>query len=106
MIKSHYRRKPMRSHPTRQPEAWRRRKPEEVLPDLSGQLGTRPGSQRCVATNLTTGDCKQARMHDSGYCFYHEKLRLGLMEPSGELYPVWPLPVGGYVLLRERQEAA
>lgn len=71
------------------------------------------GSQRCHAVGLERGDCRQRRQPDSRYCYYHDKLQKGLTSPSVPLpeesdqrdgmalYPVWPLPEGGYVLLDE-----
>lgn len=92
----------------------------DALPDFTVEdYGVRmPGGQRCHAIGLPTGDCRQAKEPDSEYCYYHDKLQLGLMEPSVPtaqswgpawthdldgiaLYPVWPLPAEGYVLLED-----
>lgn len=45
------------------------------------------------------GECPDRRWPGSCYCYYHTKLQQGLCEPETDLYPVKPLPVGGYVLL-------
>lgn len=50
-------------------------------------------------TDLERGDCPQERTTTSSFCYYHEKLVDGLTEPTGELYPVWPIPAEGYVLV-------
>lgn len=65
-------------------------------------LGRKPGNQRCGAIGLEKGDCQQSARRGHVYCNYHEKLSLGLMEPSAPIYPVWPLPPFGYVLIKER----
>jgi hypothetical protein len=51
-----------------------------------------PGSQRCNALGLQLADCQEVRTTDSIYCYYHEKVRSGLLEPTAPVYPVWPLP--------------
>lgn len=87
-------------------QLWRPRRASDVLPAISTALGQRPGSQRCWALGLLRGDCPQPNIRGEAYCFYHMKLYRGQMEPSGELYPVWPLPQGGYVLVETKKEAA
>lgn len=86
------------------PSAWRRRETHEVLPDLDSPYGgVIPGAKRCMAVGLgfnREGDCASYRWPGSSYCYYHTKIQLGLCEPESNLYPVQPLPVGGYVLLQ------
>lgn len=91
---------------------------EDVLPPLTyDEWGSSvPSRARCHAIGLEKGDCRQARTPDSLYCYYHDKLQRGVLDPSvptpedlavGDnrpgmaLYPVWPLPAGGYVLETE-----
>ena len=51
-------------------------------------------------------DCPQGRLHGKPYCYYHDKLLDGLMEPeSTDPYPVWPLPATGYLPI-SREAAA
>lgn len=67
-------------------------KPGEELPDMEVSTHTRKGHARCAAVGLYFGDCTQPHTGTSIYCYYHDKLRRGLTEPTGDLYPVWPLP--------------
>jgi hypothetical protein len=70
-----------------------------------------PSERRCHAIGLEKGDCRQERLPDSRYCYYHDKLQRGVTHPSVPtpedprdgmaLYPVWPLPEDGYFLLTE-----
>lgn len=50
------------------------------------------GERRCNALGLLRGDCQGTRVADSVYCYYHAKVAAGLLEPTGSLYSVWPLP--------------
>lgn len=52
------------------------------------------------------GDCDHDAWRGRAYCYYHEKVRLGLLDPSAEIYPVWPLPAKGYVIISDRRVAA
>lgn len=83
---------------------WRGRKASDKFADLlvSGS-GTLHGRWRCAATDLYQGDCQQRHWHDSAYCYYHRKLKDGLLSPSFDGYPVFPLPEKGYII---EQEAA
>lgn len=68
---------------------------------------------RCSATGLLLGDCDQQRFGESPYCYYHEKIACGHIDTfvaknaslaweevsPRSVYPVYPLPVVGYVLL-------
>lgn len=65
--------------------------PQEVALNYFGHAH-RPGSQRCNALGLQRGDCQQPRLIESIYCYYHDKLASGVMEPTAPVYPVWPLP--------------
>lgn len=64
----------------------------EGLPDLERSSGPLRGHRRCAAVGLTRGDCQQPHVADSIYCYYHDKLHRGMTEPTGKLYPAWPLP--------------
>lgn len=87
--------------------AYRERKPGEVLPpQLDRQGGPRPGEQRCGAVGLMRGDCDQSAPLGAIYCYYHEKLRSGLIEPSAPIYPVWPFPANGYIVVRDERQVA
>lgn len=88
--------------------AWRERYYGEVLPDQEdrGELGARAGDQRCGAIGLMRGDCDHGSWRGRVYCYYHEKVRLGLLEPTAEIYPVWPLPANGYVIVSDRRRRA
>lgn len=94
--------------------------------------GPVPGELRCSAIGLHAGDCSQRHIDGSRYCAYHEKVRTGIItsflvtnsagtyvdtERVGEgaswqevspssIYPVWPLPEKGYVLLDREVELA
>jgi hypothetical protein len=86
---------------------------EDILPDLTyEEHGVRiRGTRRCHAIGLEMGDCRQASIEGSHYCYYHDKLQRGVITPSVPapeeadqrdgmaLYPTWPLPREGYVLL-------
>lgn len=78
------------------------------------------GERRCSAIGLHNGDCSQQRTNHSRYCYYHDKVQTGVIstfqgtsstggwhdaEPR-DLYPVWPLPINGYVLLERELLAA
>ena len=78
---------------------WRPRTASDVLPDLPTAVGTRSGKDRCGVVGLMRGDCPQPRWKKNPLCYYHMKLARSLMDPSAELYPVWPIPKTGYVLL-------
>ena len=108
---------------------WRRRNESDgALPNLVTTTGFVAGQNRCLATNLLRGDCPMHRRPDSSYCYYHQKLAKGLLEPhistvrvereefdqrTGrrivrnrivaqtrvDCYPVYPLPTEGYILL-------
>lgn len=84
---------------------WRPRNGAEVLPALDSPYGgSVPGHRRCLAIGLgltEKSDCCQERWDGSVYCYYHTKVRTGLLEAESHLYPVWPLPRTGYVLLEE-----
>jgi len=86
---------------------YRERRPTDApLPDVELWSGrTIKGSLRCQVIGLPRGDCEQERWRDSAYCFYHDKLQRGLTEPTAESYPVWPLPLSGYVFTDEPIEA-
>lgn len=59
----------------------------------------RRSSERCHAVGLVRGDCEQHRAPGSVYCYYHDKVQAGTLEPSAPgVYPILPLPVGGYVM--------
>lgn len=63
--------------------------------------GVLKGKDRCRGVKLERGDCPFARWPGSAYCYYHDKLFTGLTEPSAPVYPVWPLPKNGYVILED-----
>lgn len=92
----------LRRNPVQQ-LSFRERKPnDKVLPDLDLSTGiTRKGEDRCGVIGLPAGPCRGAHVPGSAYCFYHDKLQKGLTEPTAQTYPVWPLPLNGYVLLEE-----
>lgn len=58
----------------------------------------RRSRERCHAIGLLRGDCEVHRHTDSLYCYYHDKVQRGLLEPTARVYPVFPLPAEGYVL--------
>lgn len=75
---------------------------------------------RCAARGLILGDCCERQSQDSVYCYYHSKVQRGVISthlaknsngawveaaPSN-VYPVWPLPATGYVLLEDERLAA
>lgn len=94
----------------------------DVLPPLTHEehgVGV-PSNRRCHAIGLENGDCRSPRVapslerpEGSLYCYYHDKLARGVCEPSVPspeeadqrdgmaLYPTWPLPEDGYVLMTE-----
>ncbi len=87
--------------------SWRPRRGDEVLPALSTAVGIRPGSQRCLAIDLKEGDCQQPNLRGKAYCYYHDKVYTGLMEPTSQyLYPVFPLPETGYVTVENGARGA
>lgn len=89
----------------KQLEARERRAGDDPLPDLpmyDGQV--LKGEDRCGAIFLLRGDCRERRRSDSAYCMYHDKLQKGLTEPTAKVYPVWPLPEKGYVLLEDVEQ--
>ena len=100
MFLKRFRKREIRNRGPEPQQRWRRRtRGDEQLPKLEGNYyGPVTSGQRCHATDLLLGDCKQHAPRGSDYCYYHEKLRVNLLEPSAALYPVWPLPKGGYVL--------
>lgn len=76
-----------------------------------------PGDWRCRAVGLTYGDCHQQRKTGSAYCYYHDKVQRGAITehadyPEGRpvsprtLYPVYPLPRDGYILLEREDRSA
>lgn len=75
----------------------------EPLPDL---LGGYKGSHRCNALALYRGDCPQQREPGSIYCYYHDKVQRGLLEPFVNAYPVWPLPDYPWKPLEPQKEIA
>ncbi len=103
MPSNKYKRKAVRDLPAVKQLAYRPRRPGETLADEQLSLGRLPGPQRCGAIGIGTvlpgaHDCRQVAW-GSTYCYYHEKLRKGLMEPSAPVYVVWPLPPEGYFLV-------
>lgn len=96
----------LRSRKAAEPQTWRKRRKNEELPPLTTACQTIPGHLRCRAIGLERGDCQMQRTHDSFYCYYHTALSEGLMEPDAPIYPVWPLPPKGYVLLEPEELAA
>lgn len=50
----------------------------------------------CLLDGLEKGQCRQQRWVGNAYCYYHQKLHDGLLQPSADLYPVTPLPRWGY----------
>ena len=66
----------------------------ENLPDLELSFGNgiRRGSQRCGQLGLIRGDCQEERKIGKLYCYYHDKVSSGRIEPPKEMYPSWPLP--------------
>lgn len=97
---------------------WRYRTEHDApLPDLDSSRCRLPGSQRCQVTGLYRGDCQQTRRPFDHLCYYHAKLRDGLLEPADlhygvegptgtGAYPVWPLPKRPFVLLSASELAA
>jgi hypothetical protein len=73
-----------------------------------------PGNWRCRATGLELGGCHMQRTSGSNYCYYHDKVQREVITEFADregrpvsprtVYPVWPLPSSGYVLLK--REAA
>ena len=66
------------------------------LPSLDAAYAAIPGRIRCGAHGLLRGGCYMERGRDSVYCYYHEKVALGLLDHDVATYPVFPLPVHGY----------
>ena len=66
----------------------------ENLPDLELSFGNgiRRGDKRCGQLGLIRGDCQEEHMNGKLYCYYHEKVVSGKIEPPQEMYPVWPVP--------------
>lgn len=71
----------------------------------------------CSCEGLLLGDCTEQVIEGSAYCYYHNKvlrgdityfeanMAKGIAEVSPtHYYPVWPLPVTGYVLLYPKEE--
>lgn len=85
-------------------QIYRLRTHMDEMEDIDRESGRLPGTQRCAAIGLERGDCKMHRHlrpggEVSAYCYYHDKLALGLIEPSAPVYPVFPLPAPGYVFV-------
>jgi hypothetical protein len=105
------RRRDMRTYEPIAGVAWRERRFGEVLPDQDERsgLGRRSGEQRCGAIGLgdtVIRDCDHDAWRGRVYCYYHDKVRLGMLEPTAEIYPVWPLPARGYVIINDRRAVA
>lgn len=100
------RRRPLRrSRPAPRLTARERRPSDPALPDLELWSGrTVSGDSRCHVIGLPLGDCEAERWSHSVYCFYHDKLQRGLTEPTAMTYPVWPLPLSGYIFTDEQVE--
>lgn len=65
---------------------------------LETELGAIAPERRCAAIGLERGDCKMRT--DDVYCYYHAKVAAGMLDPDEQaLYPVFPLPANGYVLV-------
>lgn len=64
----------------------------EPLEDIRNASGSLKGDQRCAAIGLIRGSCSERRSISSIYCYYHDKVRSGLITVYPDLYPVWPLP--------------
>lgn len=64
------------------------------LPDLELSFGNglRLGGLRCGQLGLIRGDCQEERRVGKLYCYYHDKVASGLIDPPKEMYPTWPLP--------------
>lgn len=100
------------------PASWRFRTEHDApLEDIYTSLGRRPGSQRCGMVGLYRGDCQEPRLHADWVCYYHAKLRDGLITPADEhhgvlgpvgtsAYPVWPIPPRPFVLLGAQEGVA
>ena len=103
-----YRRRTLINRKPTSRRPFRERRPTDApMPDLelwSG--GVVKGERRCSALGLPRGDCEQERVPNSAYCFYHDKLQRELTTPTAMTYPVWPLPLNGYLFLDESQEVA
>lgn len=83
-------------------------------------LGSNEVLAKCSAQGLELGGCFLPHAHDSAYCYYHDKVQKGEVDtflslnsagswtevPPHSVYPVWPLPVHGYVWLVEATVAA
>lgn len=101
------RRQLRQARPVETRTARERRPSDPALPDVELWSGrTLKGERRCNVLGLPRGDCEQERLDHSAYCFYHDKLQRGLAEPTAQTYPVWPLPLSGYVFTDEAQRAA
>lgn len=67
------------------------------LEDLGSTYGSVKGRSRCQAHGLQRGGCYLTHLKDGPYCYYHDKIYQGLLDPDEiGLYPVWPLPKWGY----------
>jgi hypothetical protein len=66
----------------------------DTLPnmELSFGSGIRLGHLRCGQLGLIRGDCQEERLPNRMYCYYHQKVLEGKIEPPQDMYPVWPLP--------------
>jgi len=59
----------------------------------SGLPTTFHSGRICCATGLERGDCPHPADVGKHYCYYHEKVRAGLLTPEvPDSYPVLPLP--------------
>lgn len=86
---------------------FRERRPSDTLPEMEVFSGrVLRGDQRCGVLGLPLGDCEQEHIPGSAYCFYHDKLQKGLTEATARTYPVWPLPLNGYLFTDEPRQAA
>jgi len=53
----------------------------------------------CHAQGLVRGDCPHPAEVNGLYCYYHEKVARGLVEPEiQQSYPVYPLPTFAWKL--------
>lgn len=104
---------------------WRPRTKDEHLVPCGGTTKRTQVDPVCSAVGLTREfrqmpvDCSQPRAVGSAYCYYHDKVQRGLIDsfrstnsagewsavPPHLLYPVYPLPLSGYVLLEEQENS-